>query len=62
VGDLQTLTIAAAVRDAEKRGRLQVIYRGDAILPDGDLAEQVGFRALEALGLFPSMGGGGATA
>lgn len=62
VGTLQTLTIAAAVRDAEKRGRLQVFYQGDAILPDGDLAEQVGFRALEALGLFPSMGGGGATA
>ncbi|TNF29686.1 MAG: hypothetical protein EP329_15165 [Deltaproteobacteria bacterium] len=62
VGNLQTLTIAAAVRDAEKRGRLQVLYEEDAILPDGDLAAQVGFRALEALGLFPSMGTGGAKA
>ncbi|PKN57910.1 MAG: hypothetical protein CVU56_08365 [Deltaproteobacteria bacterium HGW-Deltaproteobacteria-14] len=62
VGTLQTLTIAAAVGDAEKRGRLQVIYQSDAILPDGDLAARVGFRALEALGLFPSLGGSGAKA
>ena len=59
VSSLQTLTLAAAVSDAERRGRIQVHYAADAILPDGDLAVQVGLRALEALGLFPMIGGDG---
>ena len=54
---LQTQTIAAAVRDSERRVRAKLLYSGDAILPDGDLAAHVGFTALRALGVFPSMGG-----
>jgi len=59
VSTLQTLAIAAAVNDVERRGRANVVYAADAILPDGDLAAHVGFRALEALGLFPSIRGSG---
>jgi len=57
VSSLQQQTIAAAVRDVG-RGKIQVIYEEDAILPDGDLAAHVGYRALEALGVFPTIGEG----
>lgn len=55
VSGLQTQTIAVAVKDAAKRGRLQVIYPADAILPDGDLAAHVAMVALQRLGLFPQL-------
>lgn len=58
VSNLQRQTIAAAVRDATKRGRAQVLYAADAILPDGDLAARVAARALEALGIYFSAASG----
>jgi len=54
--DLQTGPIAIACQAGQVRLQklhVQLRYAADAILPDGDLAQRVAFRALEAVGITP---------
>ncbi len=51
---LQSHIIGAAVADVSDRLVEEVLYEGDAILPDGDLAAHVGVVGLAALGILTS--------
>ncbi len=56
--ELQTGPIAAACQAALPKlakAHVQLRYTGDAILPDGDLAARIAFRALEAVGVTAPM-------